>query len=110
MLLAIVFAYLAYKRASDSGRNGIVWAIIAVVTFIGTQILVGLAAALVLVFVALALSWPETHINDYEILLNIIGIIAGIGAGSLVIWYLGRVPEADTNINSPPPPPKFDDN
>ena len=28
MILAIIFAYLGYKRAKDSGRSGIAWALI----------------------------------------------------------------------------------
>lgn len=108
MILAIVFAVLAYQKANNTGRNGIIWAIVAVFAFIGTQLLAGFAIGLILVFGSLTFGWSETLIDDYSMLLNFGGIIVGIGCASLVIWYLGKAPYTEYENDEPPPPPKFD--
>ncbi len=48
MIFAIISAWLAYKKARDTNRNAILWAIIAAVTFIGTQLLVQLGFGILL--------------------------------------------------------------
>lgn len=106
MLLAILFAYFGYKKANDSGRNGILWAFIALAVFIGAQLLVGLFLGVAFGIGIAAFGWSETIFEDYDILFRIIGIIAGIGGGYAVLKYLDRIPQ-DDSYNGPPPPPSF---
>src|SRR5688572_22632143 len=106
MLLAILFAYFGYKKANDSGRNGILWGFIALAVFIGTQLVVGLLIGVVFAGGIIAFGWSETIFEDYEILLNIAGIIAGIIGGYAILKYLDRIPQSET-YNAPPPPPNF---
>jgi hypothetical protein len=107
MILAIVFAYLAYKRASANGRNGILWALIAVAAFIGTQLVVGLGIGLFIGIGVAAWGWQEDVFETYAILINIVAIIFSIGAGWLVLKFLDRPPAQDVGYSTPPPPPDF---
>jgi hypothetical protein len=106
MLLAILFAYFGYKKANDSGRNGILWGFIALAVFIGSQLIVGLLLGIALGIGVAALGWSESIFVDYDILFRIVGIIAGIIGGYLVLKYLDRIPQ-DDSYNAPPPPPNF---
>ena len=46
MILFILAAYLAYKKAKSTGRNGFLWALITAGIFIGTQFFVALGIGL----------------------------------------------------------------
>lgn len=106
MLLAILFAYYGYKKANESGRNGVLWGFIALAVFIGSQLIVGLLLGVGFVIGIAAFGWSETIFDDYDILFRIVGIIAGIVGGYLVLKYLDRIPQNET-YNAPPPPPTF---
>src|SRR5215204_3128543 len=101
MLFAIISAVLAYRKANDTGRNGILWAIIAAATFIGTQIVVGLVVGLALgLFLGLS-GGTEADFDKYQIIITILAIVLSFGTTWLVLKYLDRVPQEYT----PPPPP-----
>jgi len=106
MILALIFAWLGYKKANNSGRNGFLWAFIALVTFIGTQLLVGLLIGLVLLIRTEAFGLSESTFEDYEIGYSLFAIAVSFGAGFLVLKYLDRVPVEDADAG-PPPPPNF---
>jgi hypothetical protein len=106
MLLAILFAYFGYKKAKDSGRNGFLWAFIALAAFIGSQFLVGILIGLGMGIGIAFLGWSESVFESYDILVRILAIIAGILGGYLVLKYLDRIPQ-DDNYTAPPPPPDF---
>jgi len=102
MLFAIICAVLAYRKANDTGRNGILWAIIAAATFIGTQIVVGLVVGLALgLFLGLS-GGTEADFDKYQIIITILAIVLSFGTTWLVLKYLDRVPPEYT---TPPPPP-----
>jgi len=107
MILALVFAYLAYKKANESGRSGIAWAFIAIAAFIGTQFVLGILLGLLFAGGILALGWSETVFEDYDILFTILGIAGGLGGGFVVLHFLNRVPEEESYAPNPPPPPSF---
>ena len=106
MILAILFAYFGYKKANSSGRNGILWGFVALAVFIGIQLVAGLLVGSVFVAGVIIFGWSETIFEDYETVFNIIGIIAGIIGGYLVLKYLDRIPQDET-YNAPPLPPRF---
>ena len=106
MLLAILFAYFGYKKAKDSGRNGVLWGFIALAAFIGCQFLVGIMLGIGIGIGIGLLGWSESVFETYEILFRIIAWVAGIVGGYLVLKYLDRVPQGD-NYTAPPPPPDF---
>ncbi len=106
MLLAIITAVIAYQRAKAAGRNGWLWALIGAAVYIGAQLLVGIAAGIFFLFGIAIFDWPESIFADYEMLFNIIGIVAAIGASWLLIKYLDRVPQPQPTT-MPPPPPSF---
>lgn len=109
MIVAILFAYFGYKKANETGRNGILWAFIALAAFIGTQLLIDLIIGSVILAGTISFGWSDSLLTDYELLLNIVGIVTGIGSGMLVLKYLGKTPKTETYVE-PPPPPKFDGN
>ncbi|HEV8593457.1 MAG TPA: hypothetical protein VGQ55_15235, partial [Pyrinomonadaceae bacterium] len=76
MILAIITAWLAYKKANESGRNGILWAIAGVGVFIGTQFIVQLGLGVLLGVGMLAFGWSERLIDNYTWPITIASIIA----------------------------------
>ena len=105
MILAIVFAFMAYKKANAIGRSGIGWAAIAAGTFIGTQLIVSLGLGIAIgLFMGISGTAEDTRLA--EIGITIFAIIVSIIAGWLVLRYLDRIPLQE-NFNAPPPPPNF---
>lgn len=106
MILAILFAYLGYKRANNNGRNGILWALISAGAFIGTQLIVGLSIGVAMGFGIEVFGWSESIFTDYEILYTIITIVISFGAGFIALKFADR-PLAEEEIINNPPPPNF---
>ena len=107
MLLAILAVWYGYKKAKDTGRNPVMWAIICGASFIGVQLLVGLAAGMFL-GVGIALwGWDENVFEKNEIWINLASIAVSIVTLVILFKILDRVPEQQSNI-APPPPPSFD--
>lgn len=107
MLLAIVAAVLAYRKANDTGRNGILWAFIAVAVFIGTQLIVGLALGMALGVFLIATERPESDFDKFAIVLNIVAIVLSFVATWGLLKYLDKSPQP--NDFMPPPPPSSND-
>ncbi len=107
MLLAIITAWLAYKKANENGRNGILWAFIGAGVFIGTQLLVSLAIGIFLGIGVGLWGWSETVFETYNIPITIVAVIASFFTSWLLLKYLERRPENNT-FTPPPSPPKFD--
>ncbi len=104
MILAILFAVLGYRKADETGRNKILWAILMVVIFIGVQLFAGL---LVGVFVGIfgigMLGWSENFFEVYYWPINLVGVAIAIASCMAVLYFLGRKPVID--MSEPPPPP-----
>jgi uncharacterized protein YacL len=109
MILAIVFAILAYKKAQASNRNGILWAAIAAGAFIGTQLVITFGVGILLGLGIAFLGWSDTILETYTILITIFAVIISIAVGYLILRYLDKVPEYE-NMSAPPPPPNFGGN
>jgi len=107
MIIAILIAVLAYRKANENGRNGILWAIVGLAVFIGTQLLVG-AAIGVFFLVGMAMwDWPESMFESYTWPINIVAIVAAGLASWGLLAFLGRQPRSEPGVNQPPPPPSF---
>ena len=109
MILALITAWLAYKKANESGRNGIVWAIVGVGVFIGTQVIVQLGLGVLLGLGMLAFDWPESLIDTYTWPITIVSIVASFGTSWLLLRYLDRPLNLEDPYSPPPPPPTFRD-
>ena len=107
MILAIITAVLAYRKAVENGRNGLLWAVAGVGVFIGAQLLVGLAIGVFLGFGVAFMDWPETVFEKYTLPINIVAIAAALLASWLLLKFLGRQPKQEIAYGSPPPPPDF---
>lgn len=105
MLLAILAAWFGYKKAKDSGRNGILWAFICAGTFIGTQLLCALGIGLFLGFGVELWGWSPTIYENYSFVINLVCIVVSIGSILLLFRYLDKIPEPE--VFTPPPPPNF---
>ena len=110
MIFAIVAAVLAYRRANENGRNGLLWAFIAAGVFVGTQVGISVGAGILLGFGAGIFGWPEEIFDDPRFVWPITGVAIAVSilATWLILRYLDRpaVPDVPTDL-PPPPPPTF---
>jgi len=107
MVLAILAAWFGYKKAKETGRNGILWAFICAGTFIGTQLLCTLVIGTFIGIGIAFFGWSEKIYDDYSPLITVICIIASIGSLFLLFRHLDKIPEEEIAV-SPPPPPTFE--
>jgi cytochrome bd-type quinol oxidase subunit 2 len=106
MILAILFAYLGYKKANEAGKNGILWAVLAGGSFIATQLIVALGIGVIIGLGIATLGWSEELLTAYEIVITIVAIIVSIGVAYLVLKLAERNPVEET-MTMPPPPTDF---
>lgn len=106
MLFAILAIYFGYKKAKDSGRNPILWAVISGAVFIGLQLLTGLLIGFLMGFGIAAWGWSETIFEDYAWGISIASIIVSVIGILLVFRHLDKIPDEEL-VTSPPPPPTF---
>jgi hypothetical protein len=109
MILFILAAYFAYKKAKSTGRSGILWAFITAGVYIGMQLLLGIGIGLFLGIGVEFFGWSETVYEDFNLLISAVCIIASFGGVWLVFRYLDKIPEQESYIAPPPPPPIFDE-
>ena len=107
MILFILAAFMAYKKAKSTGRSGVLWALITAGVYIGTQLLFALGIGLFLGIGVELFGWSETVYDDWNLLITAVCIIAAFGGVWLVFRYLDKLPAEETFV-SPPPPPTFD--
>ncbi|HSK70182.1 MAG TPA: hypothetical protein VK892_00700 [Pyrinomonadaceae bacterium] len=106
MILVILAIYFGYKKAKQAGRNPFLWAFITAAAFIGTQWLTAIAIYILFAIGVAAFGWSENVFVDYEVLINIISIVASIISLLLVFRYLDKIP-VEEPITEPPLPPTF---
>lgn len=107
MILAIVFAYMAYQKATSTDRSGGKWAAIAVGAFIGTQLIVQFGTGVLMgIYAAFQHISVDKFIDDYWFVPTIISIGLSILVGWLILRYLDKVPD-ENNYTNPPEPPSF---
>ena len=107
MILFILAAYFAYKKAKSTGRNGFLWALITSGVFIGTQFFSALSIGLFLAIGVEIFGWSETAYDDFNFMITAVCIVASFGSVWLVFRYLDKLPE-ETFTSQQPPPPTFD--
>jgi hypothetical protein len=105
VILAII-AWTFHNIAKRQGRNGYLWAIIAVAVFLATRIVGGITFVLFIYIIARYTTW-KIKIEDYAGLAFIIINILAVVHVFFVSAYLHRVPK-DENYQKPPPPPNFE--
>ena len=105
MIFAIVAAFLAYKKALSSGRKGWVWGLAGLAVYIDVQLLIGVAAGMIIMVGILALGWPESAISDYELPINIVAVAGAFAATWGLLKFLDRIPQEEAYASTPPPPP-----
>ena len=110
-IIIIVVAYYAFKTAKDTGRNGFLWAFVAIFVGIGMQLLLPVFIAVVLGFLYIASGTPlnklQDEMGDVVIFLKIGALALNMIAMWLILRHLSKLPEDEPFI-APPPPPTFD--
>lgn len=107
MILAILAVWFGYKKARDTGRNGILWGAICGGAFIGVQFFVALAIGITIGIGIEAFGWSETLYEDLEWVITIVAIAASVIALWLLFRFLDRMP-VQGSVDVPPPPPTFE--
>jgi Kef-type K+ transport system membrane component KefB len=105
MILAILFAYMAYQKAKNSDRSGAKWAAIVAGAYIGTQLVVELGIGFAVGIYDVIQKKPTTTLENYWFIPTIIAIVLSILVSWLILRYLDKVP--DDNFTQPPQPPSF---
>jgi hypothetical protein len=112
MIFAIVVAIWAYRRANENGRNGLLWALAAVATWIGTQLIVSVGAGIAAGMGIELLGWPEDLYDSsgFTAAITILAIVMSILATWLLFKFMSRPVDAEpipVGSPEPPPPPVF---
>lgn len=110
MFLAILFAWLGYKRANAAGKNGILWAALAGVSFVATQLIITFGLGVLLGLGITLRGWSETIVEDYTLLITIFAAAISIGVGFIILKLADRKPPEETMTTLPPPPTDFNFN
>ena len=111
MILAILFAWLGYKKAKQNGRSGLLWGASATIAFISTQLIVSFSAGILLGLYYLSQGVPEDDIERMissginMAVISLAAIIFSIGAGMAVLYFANKPITDENNFNVPPPPP-----
>lgn len=106
MIFALISAWLAYKKAKDTNRSAILWAAIAAVTFIGTQLLIQFGFGILLGIGIEFQGWSPEIVETYNLPITIFSVVISFISTWLVLRYLDKIPEGESYV-SPPPPPDF---
>jgi hypothetical protein len=108
MILAIIFVVLGYQRAKAVGKNGFLWAAIAGVVFIGTQMVVGVGiGAALAIYAEMKGTGAENLVETGWIGINLVAIALSILAAWGVLKFIDRTPAVPEPMLPPPPPPTF---
>lgn len=106
MILAILAIIFGYRKARDTGRNGVLWGAICGLAFVGSQILVSFGAGMFIGIGAEFWGWSESLYDDLAWPITIAAIIVSVLVLLLIFRYLDRVPPDEPG--PPPPPPSFE--
>jgi hypothetical protein len=106
MILVIIAAIMAYRKAVATERSGWKWAVITSGAFIGTQLVVQVGGGILLGLGIAYSRWTEDEINMYSIIFTIISVVASFVVMWLILRYLDKIPE-EQPFTPPPPPPNF---
>ncbi len=105
MILVILAAIMAYRKAVATERSGWKWAAITSGAFLGTQLLIQFGGGILLGLGITFAGWSESVFDTYGIIITIISVIASLIVMWLILRYLDKVPEEQ--LFTPPPPPNF---
>jgi len=87
VVLFILAAFMAYRKAKSTGRNGFLWAAITAGVYIGIQLLLGIGIGLFLAVGVEFFGWSEAVYTDYNLLISAICVVASFGG----VWLVFRI-------------------
>lgn len=95
------------RAARERGRNPVAWSLLAIVLWIGTEMVVLFAIGVIYAIIALLFGFGE----DISVGLRLIAYIIALLAALTSVWCLKKYLLASPyRIMPPPPPPMFDQN
>lgn len=106
-VIVAVITWFVFKTARENGKNGLLWAVLTIVSFLGTQFLVGLACGLFMAFGIAFWGWDENVLTNYNFVVALIATILSFIPVYFIYRHVNRIP--DDGFMSPPEPPKFND-
>ena len=93
------------RAARERGRNPFAWSLIAIVLWIGTELVVLFAIGVMYAIVALLMDWGEDVPAGLRLIAYIIALLAALTS----VWFLKKyLLGSPHKIMPPPPPPMFD--
>jgi len=107
MIFAIISAFLAYRKAKDTGRNGWLWAFIAAITFIGTQFVAAIVLGIGFGIILGLMGRSEEEFKMAELAITALAVVLSFVTTWLLLRYLDKVPQPDSFTAPPPPPENF---
>src|SRR5687767_12350510 len=112
MVFAIVAAFLAYRKATENGRNGWLWALAAAGVYIATQVVVSMIIGTLLGFGVVLFGWSQETFekSTFTLPVTIVTIGASITATWLLLCYIAKPVTEEPPVDLPPPPPTFGQN
>lgn len=102
----IIATIFIYKTANQNGYNAILWSVIAVVTFFGVQLLLGIIVGIVLAIGMLYAGWTPDSLFGLSMIINLVTLALSVGSVLLILRYVNQIRD-DEFVNAPPPPTDF---
>ena len=93
------------RLARERNRSALAWTLLAIATWIGVELLVGLAVGIVYGIGVALWSWPVES-RGIGVLTYILALVAALLSVTLVSRVLRNKP-IDEELPAPPPPPNF---
>jgi hypothetical protein len=87
IIFVIITAIFIYRTARDNGHNAVLWTVVAVVGYLIIQLGIGLFAGVVIGIGIAAWGWPESALQDYNLLIGLGALVPAIGY-VLIIWKI----------------------
>jgi hypothetical protein len=108
----IVIAIQVYKSAAGTERNAAGWTFVSVAVGVGIQfvfpVLIGVLLAVYLLMTGTPQNQLQSGLFGVMAIIEIVGIVLSIAAMFLVAKHVSKIKDEETNVEAPPPPPRFE--
>ena len=105
-VFTIISFSIAYRRAKATGRNSVLWGIIAALVFAATGLSFSFGMSFLLAIGLEIWDWSETTVTTFSIISGIISLVLSFVSTWVILSYLNQNPEE--TIAEPSPPPIFE--
>ncbi len=92
--------------ARERNRNAVAWSLIGIGSWLGAEIIVGLALGIGYGICSVVFGWPQEPPTGFVLLSYVVVLGAAIGGVTIARHILASKPTHDS-VMLPPPPPRF---